>query len=133
MYVSLEPCFHNSKNGSCSDQILRAGVKNLYISKIDPDPRTNKKSINKLRNNGVNVYYGILEKKTNNLNLFFFESLKNKRPYIKVKLAISKDQKIAKSNYKSKWISNSLSRKFSHNLRFASQSILTTAKTIIGC
>ncbi|SVB56699.1 uncharacterized protein METZ01_LOCUS209553, partial [marine metagenome] len=32
MYVTLEPCFHNSINGSCSDQILRAGIKEIFIS-----------------------------------------------------------------------------------------------------
>ena len=25
MYVTLEPCFHKSRNGSCADQILRSG------------------------------------------------------------------------------------------------------------
>ncbi len=48
MYVTLEPCFHISKNGSCADQILRSGIKEIFISAPDPDDRTNKKSI---RNN----------------------------------------------------------------------------------
>ena len=131
MYVTLEPCFHNSRNGSCAEQILRSGIKSLYIAKHDPDLRTNKKSIRKLRKNGINVLYGLLEEKTNNLNHFYFHSLINKRPFIKVKMAISKDEKITRSNNKSKWISNILSRNFSHTLRFCSQSILTTSKTII--
>ena len=49
MYVTLEPCFHNSRNGSCADQILRAGIKSIFIAKKDPDIRTNSKSINKLK------------------------------------------------------------------------------------
>ena len=73
----------------------------------------------------------MLEEKTNELNYFFFHSLKLKRPFIKVKMAISNDEKIARFNYKSKWISNSLSRDFSHSLRYKSQAILTTSKTII--
>ena len=131
MYVTLEPCFHNSRNGSCADQILRSGIKSLYISKLDPDVRTNKKSFNKLKKNGINVYFGIFEERTNQLNYFFFHSILKKRPFIKVKMAISKDEKIAKENYESKWISNSLSRSYSHYLRFSSQSILTTYKTIV--
>ena len=87
--------------------------------------------IKKLKKNGINVLCGLLEEKTNDLNYFFFHSLKNKRPFIKVKMAISKDEKIAKTDYKSKWISNTISRNFSHTLRFYSQSILTTSKTII--
>ena len=55
---------------------------------------------------------------------------KKKRSYIKYKLAISKDFKIAKSNYDSKWISNTLSRKYAHILRYKSDAILTTFNTI---
>ena len=55
MYVTLEPCFHKSNNGSCADQILRSGIKTLYIAKHDPDIRTNKKSIKKLKKNGIDV------------------------------------------------------------------------------
>ena len=32
MYVTLEPCFHSSQNGSCADQILRSGIKEIFIS-----------------------------------------------------------------------------------------------------
>ena len=32
MYVTLEPCFHSSKDGSCTDQILRSGIKEIFIS-----------------------------------------------------------------------------------------------------
>lgn len=131
MYVTLEPCFHKSNNGSCAEQILRSGIKELYIAKHDPDIRTNKKSIKKLQDNGIKVFSDMLEKKTNDLNRFFFQSLNLKRPFIKVKMAISKDEKIAKFDYNSKWISNKLSRDFSHTLRFQSQAILTTSKTII--
>ena len=131
MYVTLEPCFHNSRNGSCADQILRSGIKTIYIAKHDPDIRTNKKSISKLKRNEINVYTGLTSEKTILLNNFFFKSLKNSRPFIKVKMAISNDQKIARSNYHSKWISNSKSRNYSHQIRFASQAILTTGKTIV--
>ena len=131
MYVTLEPCFHNSRNGSCAEQILRAGIKSIFIARFDPDLRTNKKSIAKLRKNRIEVMDGLTANKTNELNNFFFHSLKNKRPFVKVKMAISKDQKIAWSDYNSKWISNSKSRDFAHNIRLKSQAILTTVKTVI--
>tara|TARA_A100001011_G_scaffold318717_1_gene338547 strand:+ start:4569 stop:5651 length:1083 start_codon:yes stop_codon:yes gene_type:complete len=131
MYVTLEPCFHSSKHGSCADQILRSGIKEIFISSPDPDIRTYKKSINKLKKNNVIVKVGIGEKETYNLNKFFFKSLIKKQPFTKVKLAISQDEKIAWHNYKSKWISNEISREFGHKLRSISQAILTTSKTII--
>ena len=76
MYVTLEPCFHKSNNGSCAEQILRSGIKALYIAKYDPDSRTNKKSIKKLKKNGIKVISNLLVEKTNTLNHFFFHSLK---------------------------------------------------------
>ena len=131
MYVTLEPCFHSSQNGSCTDQILRSGIKEIYISCIDPDPRTKNKSINKLKRNKIKVITGLEKNKTINTNKFFFKSLNKKKPFTKVKMAISNDEKIAWSNYKSKWISNSKSRSYVHILRSKSQAMLTTSKTII--
>tara|TARA_Y100001970_G_scaffold280264_1_gene388960 strand:- start:730 stop:1815 length:1086 start_codon:yes stop_codon:yes gene_type:complete len=131
MYVTLEPCNHKSYNASCTNQIIRSGIRKIFIAAIDPDPRTNSKSIKKLIQNNIDTYYNITSDKTYSLNKFFFISQKNNRPFIKVKMAISNDEKIAKHNYKSKWISNSESRKFAHKLRNFSQAILTTSKTII--
>tara|TARA_Y100001970_G_scaffold44372_1_gene55379 strand:+ start:4022 stop:5104 length:1083 start_codon:yes stop_codon:yes gene_type:complete len=131
MYVTLEPCFHNSISGSCTDQILRSGIKEIFISIADPDPRTNYKSIRKLKLNKIKVHLGINSENTYLLNKFFFESIKTSKPYTKVKMAISLDEKIAWSNYNSKWISNSKSRSYAHKIRAKSQAILTTSKTII--
>jgi len=131
MYVTLEPCFHSSQNGSCTDQILRSGIKEIYISCIDQDPRTKNKSVNKLKRNKITVITGLEKNKTISTNKFFFKSLIKKKPYTKVKMAISNDEKIAWSNYKSKWISNSKSRYYVHTLRSKSQAVLTTSKTII--
>ena len=131
MYVTLEPCFHSSQNGSCTDQILRSGIKEVYVSCIDQDPRTKNKSISKLKRNKIKVIVGIQKDKTLSTNNFFFKSILKKKPFTKVKMAISSDDKIAWSNYKSKWISNSKSRKYVHDLRSKSQAILTTSKTIL--
>ena len=46
-------------------------------------------------------------------------------------MAISNDEKIAYSDYSSKWISNTKSRIYAHKIRYQSQAILTTSKTII--
>ena len=131
MYVTLEPCFHSSKNGSCTDQILRSGIKEIFISAADPDIRTNYKSIKKLKKNNVIVNVGLEKNKTYNLNKFFFKSVLKKKPFTKVKIATSTDEKIAWHDYKSKWISNKSSREYAHKLRSMSQAILTTSKTVI--
>ena len=45
MYVTLEPCYHKRKNGSCAEQIIKVGIKKIFIASIDPDPKTKGKSI----------------------------------------------------------------------------------------
>jgi len=132
MYVTLEPCYHNSTFGSCARQIIKSKIKKIFISKIDPDPRTNKKSIKLFKKNNIKTVVGFTSEKLDQLNNFYFVSTKLKRPYIKVKMAISNDQKIAWPDYSSKWISNTKSRSYSHKIRFQSQAILTTSKTIIN-
>ena len=73
MYVTLEPCAHkNNKGLSCAEQIYRSGIKEIFISALDPDFRTNKRSINKLRKNKVKVNVGLRETRTHRLNKFFF-------------------------------------------------------------
>ena len=130
MYVTLEPCNHDSYNGSCTNQIIRSGIKKIYIAKFDPDSRTNKKSIKKLKKNNIKVNVGLTQNKTFETNKFFFKSLKKNKPFTKVKMAVSNDNKIAWQDYSSKWISNADSRKYAHVLRHNSQAILTTSKTI---
>ena len=49
MYVTLEPCNHQSLNGSCTDQIIKSGIKKIFIASIDKDHRTNGKSIKKFK------------------------------------------------------------------------------------
>ena len=131
MYVTLEPCFHSSQNGSCTDQIVRSGIKEIFISCVDQDPRTKNKSIKKLKRYKIKVTTGLEKEKTLSVNKFFFRSLKKRKPFTKVKMAISSDYKIAWSNYRSKWISNTKSRSYAHTLRSKTQAILTTAKTIL--
>ena len=55
-----------------TDQILRSGIKEVYISCIDQDPRTKNKSINKLKRNKINVNVGMQKEKTLSTNNFFF-------------------------------------------------------------
>ena len=130
LYVTLEPCFHKSLNRSCVDQIIKSGIKNVCIASKDPDKRTNNKSISKLKKNGIKVLVGITKNQTFINNRFFFVNKKFNRSYIKYKIAASKDFKIAKSNFNSKWISNKYSRNFVHDLRYKNDAILTTYNTI---
>ncbi len=132
MYVTLEPCAHKNKSGfSCTDQIYKNGIKEIFIGCVDPDPRTNKKGINFLKKKEIEVHEDFLKDRASKLYNGFFSRILNQRPYITLKIACSLDGKIALKNNKSKWITNEFSRSYSHFLRSQNDAILTSSSTIL--
>jgi len=132
MYVTLEPCAHKNENGlSCAEQIYRTGIKEVFVSCIDPDHRTNEKGINFLRKKDIKVYKNFMDNKAMKLYSGFFSRILYKKPYVSLKIACSLDGKIALNNYKSKWLTNELSRSYSHFLRSQTDAIMTSSSTII--
>ena len=133
IYLTLEPCAHPSKDGiSCAERIAKLGVKEVFISNLDPDPRTSGKGISILKKAGIKVEQNFLKLEGEKINSGFFSRVLYKKPFITLKIAISLDGKIALLNKQSKWITNSLSRKFSHLLRSQTDAILSSSNTIIN-
>ena len=52
-----------------------SGIKNVFISNVDPDPRTSGKGIKKLIDSGINVVAGLLEKEGELINSGFFSRI----------------------------------------------------------
>ena len=133
MYVTLEPCAHKNINGlSCVDQICGTGIKEVFVGCVDPDPRTNKKGINLLKKKEIIVHENFMKNKASKLYNGFFSRILNKKPYVSLKIACSLDGKIALKNNKSKWITNELSRSYSHLLRSQNDAIMTSSSTILN-
>ena len=73
MYVTLEPCAHKNNNGlSCAELIYRSGIKEVFVSCIDPDNRTNKKGINFLRKKEIKVHENFMNNEAQNFIMVFF-------------------------------------------------------------
>jgi diaminohydroxyphosphoribosylaminopyrimidine deaminase/5-amino-6-(5-phosphoribosylamino)uracil reductase len=132
LYVTLEPCCHFGKTTPCTDAIITAGIKNVYIGITDPNPIVNGKGINILQNEGINVVTGILEKEITQQLEVYLHWIRYKKPFIILKNAVSLDAKIASANSSDKWITNSVSRKKVHELRHQSDAVLTTINTVIA-
>ena len=136
LYVNLEPCNHYGKTPPCSKLILEKGIKNVIIGSKDPNRNVLGGGINTLISNGCNVEYGIMKEECDNLNKRFFTFQNQKRPYIILKWAESKDGYISpKKSDRIKgeifWISNEESKKMSHNFRSQEHSILVGVQTVI--
>ena len=96
MYVSLEPCAHYGKTPPCADMIVEKGIPRVVIGCRDSFDQVDGKGIQKLREAGVEVTVGVLEKECLDLNHAFFTYHGKKRPYITLKWAQSADGYIDK-------------------------------------
>ena len=90
MYVSLEPCMKESD--CCAKKILKSGIGKVFISSLDPNPLIYGKGLDFLKKNNVQVELAPQYlNKFKDINKIFYHFNKNKRPYITLKLAISKN------------------------------------------
>jgi diaminohydroxyphosphoribosylaminopyrimidine deaminase/5-amino-6-(5-phosphoribosylamino)uracil reductase len=131
LYVNLEPCCHYGKTPPCTDAIIQAGIKKVVFSTIDPNPAVNGKSIEILKQNGIEVRYGLCEKESHQLNESYFTFVKKKRPFISLKWAMSIDGKIADACGRSRWITSDDARQFARQLRFEYDAIIVGSNTIV--
>jgi len=132
MYVTLEPCCHYGRTPPCTDAIIKAGIKDIFIGTIDPNPRVKCSGISQLENSGIKTFTGIYKEKLIELNEDFFKYISKKIPFVSLKFAQTLDGKIASDTKDSRWISNEKSRRFVHKLRGRSDSILVGAGTILA-
>ena len=129
LYVSLEPCAHFGKTPPCADLIVKHQLKEVIIAAVDSNPLVEKKGIQKLEQAGIAVTTGVMEQEVRKQNVRFFTQMEKKRPYIILKWAQTKDGFVARTNFDSKWISNSLSRQQVHRWRTEEDAILVGTNT----
>jgi len=122
--VTLEPCSTFGKTPPCLDEILKYNFKKVIIGSIDPS----QSSIKKLEAAGIEVE---IEEISDELNKGFFSSLLNKRPYVRAKIAMSEDQKIAFKKNDQQWITSIESREDGQKYRALSDLILTGSGTVL--
>lgn len=135
IYVSLEPCSHYGKTPPCADLIIKHRIPRVVVGTIDPFAAVSGSGVQKLKDAGIEVVTGILEEECNALNKRFFTFHQQKRPYIFLKWAETRDGFIApleKNNIAPKWITNSFSRQYVHKMRSQEQAILVGTNTVLS-
>lgn len=129
VYVSLEPCAHWGKTPPCTNLLVEKKVKKVVIGAIDSNPLVGGKGVQILKQAGIEVVTGVLEKNVREQNKRFFTFIEKKRPYVILKWAQTRDGFVARENFDSKWISNAYSRQLVHKWRSEEDAILVGTST----
>lgn len=132
MYVNLEPCSHYGKTPPCAKAIIEAGIKEVFVGMVDPNPKVAGNGINLLRENGIDVTVGILEKEAKYLNEIFIKYISEKNPFVILKSAMTIDGKINSVTGDSKWISGDASREYVHRVRNRVSAIMVGINTVLN-
>ncbi|UCB54918.1 MAG: bifunctional diaminohydroxyphosphoribosylaminopyrimidine deaminase/5-amino-6-(5-phosphoribosylamino)uracil reductase RibD [Thiotrichales bacterium] len=131
VYVTLEPCSHHGKTPPCADALVNAGVARVVAALQDPNPEVAGSGFECLRKQGIEVDSGLLEHDARAINPGFIKRMECRRPYVRVKLAMSLDGRTAMASGESQWISGEAARADVQRLRARSSVILTGVDTVI--
>jgi diaminohydroxyphosphoribosylaminopyrimidine deaminase / 5-amino-6-(5-phosphoribosylamino)uracil reductase len=131
LYVSLEPCAHYGKTPPCADLIISKSIPKVVVGCRDPFEEVNGKGIEKLQRAGVEVVVNVLESECKELNKRFFTFHTKRRPYIVLKWAQSKNQRIANADFSRVLISNEISNRLVHRWRTEEAAIMVGTNTAL--
>jgi len=129
LYVTLEPCCIYGRTPPCTEAIIKAGIKRVFVGTKDPNPAVNGQGIEILRQAGIEVKTGVLQKQCDSLIRSYAKFITTGLPLVTVKYAQSLDGRIAAKSGASQWISSSGSLKYAHQLRSWYDAILIGAST----
>jgi diaminohydroxyphosphoribosylaminopyrimidine deaminase / 5-amino-6-(5-phosphoribosylamino)uracil reductase len=132
LFVTLEPCNHHGRTPPCLDLVLSEKIKKVRVGALDPNPLMQGKSIQKLKDAGVDVKINIEGATAEKLIRGYKSVMLNARPYVSLKCATSLDGKIATRTGESQWITEPPARQLAHIERAEHDAIMVGVGTVIA-
>jgi diaminohydroxyphosphoribosylaminopyrimidine deaminase / 5-amino-6-(5-phosphoribosylamino)uracil reductase len=125
VYVTLEPCAHESGRGpACADLLAKAGVARVVAAAQDPDLRTAGRGLERLSAAGIAVACSVRQAEALASYSGFIARQRLGRPQVTLKLATSLDGCIALADGSSRWITGEAARAHAHLERSRHEGIL---------
>jgi diaminohydroxyphosphoribosylaminopyrimidine deaminase/5-amino-6-(5-phosphoribosylamino)uracil reductase len=131
LYVTLEPCCHHGRTPPCTQAVLAAGVREVHLSHLDPDPHVSGRGKAELESAGVTVYVGEGEEEARRINEAYVKHRTTGLPFVMAKFAASLDGKIAATSGDSRWVSGAESRRWAHRQRTTVDAIMVGVRTVL--
>jgi diaminohydroxyphosphoribosylaminopyrimidine deaminase/5-amino-6-(5-phosphoribosylamino)uracil reductase len=131
MYCTLEPCCHVGRTGPCVTKIVAAGISRLVAAIEDPNPLVNGKGFAHLRDHGVRVEVGLGAEAALALNQPFLTMMREGRPFVILKAAVSQDGRIAEALGRRTALTSAAANRHAHALRAEIDAIGVGSGTIL--
>ena len=131
-YVTLEPCCHQGRTPPCTQALIAAGITRVVAAMEDPNPHVAGKGLSALRAAGIEAAAGLLADAAEQLNAGFVMRMRQGRPRVRCKLAMSVDGRTAMASGESRWITGDAARADVHRLRGRSDAIMTGIGTVLA-
>jgi len=132
LYVNLEPCVHQGKTPPCTELIIRHGIQEVVIGCTDPHEKVAGKGIERLAAAGIRVHRGVLEEACLELNRRFVLFQTQKRPYVILKWAQTRNGYFAPLDASRFWITSPLARQLVHRWRSEEDAVLVGYRTALA-
>jgi len=127
--VTLEPCCHHGRTAPCTDAIVAAGIRRVWIGHRDPNPRVAGGGLRALRAAGLTLTVGVLEDACREQHRGFLSVQARGRPWVALKLAATLDGRIATARGESRWITGPSARALVHRLRDRADAVMIGSGT----
>ena len=132
LYVTLEPCSHHGRSPPCADAIVAAGVARVVSALEDPNPKVAGQGHARLRASGINVEVGVGAEEARRDHAGHIRRVRDGRPHVILKLAISADGKAGAPGRKPLSITGDKARDRVHLMRAQSDAIMVGIGTALA-
>ena len=131
LYCTLEPCSHTGRTGPCVPRIADAGIRRVVAAVEDPNPLVRGRGFSDLAARGIRVDVGIGVRQASVLNQPFFTTMREGRPFITLKAAISADGCLAEAPGRRTTLTSAPANRHAHRVRAEVDAIAVGVGTVL--
>jgi diaminohydroxyphosphoribosylaminopyrimidine deaminase/5-amino-6-(5-phosphoribosylamino)uracil reductase len=132
LYVTLEPCSHHGRSPPCVDAIVAAGISTVVSALEDPNPEVAGRGHARLKAAGIAVRTGAGAAEAVQAHAGHIRRMREKRPEVTLKLAISADGKAGLAGRRPVAITGERVRDRVHLLRAMNDAIVVGIGTVLA-
>lgn len=132
LYTTLEPCCTFGRTPPCTQAIIAAGVAEVQVAAVDPNPRVSGNGMTELEASGLRVSLGDEAQAAEELYEAFAKHVNTRLPFVTSKYAMSLDGKIATHSGDSKWVTGPQARSIVQRIRRESDAVMVGINTVLA-